>query len=161
VASAHHVPEGSPSGINGHDLALGSGSIDGVVAAASSELEALFTTVVGAARDPHEGAYRYQYGDETNWFVGVGGYVLLDHDYTLTLQTVTSGKYLGDGHARRDQHAATRIGDVDVGRSSAPGMTRHWGTSFLRARGDLPVRAGGRWPRPRIPRRRRTETGGF
>jgi hypothetical protein len=35
VASAHHIPEGSPSGINGHDLALGSGSIDGIVGGAA------------------------------------------------------------------------------------------------------------------------------
>ncbi len=141
VASAHHIPEGSPSGINGHDLALGSGSIDGIVGGAGfASWDRAFLTVSVQHAIRSEGAYRYQYGDETNWFVGVGGYVLLDHAYTLTLQAVTSGKYQGtdtlEGTSTAPDGGSTATTWVFVG----PGLSFTWGTSLgFELAGDLPV----------------------
>jgi hypothetical protein len=141
IASAHHIPEGSPSGINGHDLALGSGSIDGIIGgAAFASWERLFTnwSVQHAIRS--EGAYRYQYGDETNWFVGVGGYVLLAHDHTLTLEVVTSGKYQGTDTIEGTSTAADGEDSTTTFVFVGPALGVTWGTSFaFELAGDLPV----------------------
>ena len=141
VTSAHHVPEGSPSGINGHDLALGSGSIDGVVGGAFyGSWKRLFTSWSVQHAIRMEGAYRYQYGDETNWFVGVGGYLLLDHDYTLTLQAVTSGKHQGTDTLEGTSTAAGGESAPSTWVFVGPGMSFTWGTSlYAELAGDLPV----------------------
>ena len=141
VASAHHVPEGSPSGINGHDLALGSGSIDGIVGGvAFASWDRVFLTASAQHAIRSEGAYRYQYGDETNWFVGVGGYVLLDNAYTLTLQAVTAGKYQGTDTL---EGRSTAAGGGDAATTwvfVGPGMSFTWGTALaVELAGDLPV----------------------
>jgi hypothetical protein len=141
VVSADHIPEGSPSGINGHDLALGTGSIDGIVGGAGfASWDRLFLTASVQHAIRMEGAYRYQYGDETQWFVGVGGYLLLDHAYTLTLQVVTSGKYQGtdtlEGTSTAPDGGSTATTWVFVG----PAMSFTYGTSLgVELAGDLPV----------------------
>ncbi len=141
VVSADHIPEGSPSGINGHDLALGTGSIDGIVGGVGfASWDRLFVTMSVQHAIRSEGAYRYQYGDETQWFVGVGGYLLLDHVRTLSLQVVTSGKYQGtdtlEGRSTAPDGGSTATTWVFVG--PAVGFT--WGTSLgFELAGDLPV----------------------
>ncbi len=141
VASAHHIPEGSPSGINGHDLALGSGSIDGIVGGSFfGSWNRLFATVAVQHAIRSEGAYRYQYGDETNWFVSLGAYALLDPDYTLALQVVTSGKHQGtdtlEGRSTAADGESTDVTFAYLG----PGLTFTWGSSLaVEVAGDLPV----------------------
>jgi hypothetical protein len=141
VVSADHIPEGSPSGINGHDLALGSGSIDGIVGGIGfASWDRLFVTASVQHAIRMEGAYRYQYGDETQWFVGIGGYLLLDHARTLSLQVVTSGKYQGtdtlEGQSTAPDGGSTATTWVFVG----PAMSFTWGTSgAFEIAGDLPV----------------------
>jgi hypothetical protein len=141
VASAHHIPEGSPSGINGHDLALGSGSIDGIIGGSVfASWDRLFTTIAAQHAIRSEGAYRYQYGDETNWYVSVGGYVLLDHGYTLTLQAVTSGKYQGTDTLEGTPTTADGSDSTTTFVFLGPGMSFTSGTSFaFELAGDLPV----------------------
>ncbi len=141
VALADHVPAGSPSGINGHDLALGSGSWDGVFGGSLYvSFDRLFSTTSFQYSLRSEGAYGYRYGNEINWFVGLGGYVLLHHDTTLSLQLVTSGSY-----QRPDTLDGTPTTDSGDGQSRlwvfvGPGMTFTWGTSVvLDLAGDLPV----------------------
>jgi hypothetical protein len=87
-----------------------------------------------------EGAYRYRYGDETNWFVGVGGFLLLDDAYTLSLQAVTSGKHQGtdtlEGRSTAEGGESAPTTWVFVG----PAMSFTWGTSLAaEIAGDLPV----------------------
>lgn len=143
VIQADHIPAGSPTGINGHDLALGSGSWDGVFglsAYGSFDRAFLTTSAQYSLRD--EGRFGYQYGNEVNWFATLGGYVLLRHDATLALQLVTSGSYQrpdtldGTSTAAEGEDAASRLW-VFVG----PGMTFTWGTSLaMEIAGDLPVK---------------------
>jgi len=141
VASAHHIPEGSPSGINGHDLALGSGSIDGIIGgAAFASWDRAFVTASAQHAIRSEGAYRYQYGDETNWFIGVGGYVLLDNAYTLTLQAVTAGKYQGTDTIEGSSTAADGDDATTTWVFVGPGMSFTLGTALaVEVAGDLPV----------------------
>jgi hypothetical protein len=141
IASAHHIPAGSPSGINGHDLALGSGSIDGILGGSFfGSWKRLFTTwsVQHAIRS--EGAYRYQYGDETNWFVGVGGYLLLEHDHTLALELITSGKHQGTDTIEGTSTAPNGESAPSTWVFVGPGIEFTWGSSFgFELAGDLPV----------------------
>jgi hypothetical protein len=138
---AHHIPEGSPSGINGHDLALGSGSIDGIIGGSIfASWDRLFTTISAQHAIRSEGAYRYQYGDETNWYVSLGGYLLLDHRYTLTLQAVTSGKYQGTDTLEGTPTTADGSDSTTTFVFLGPGMSLTWGTSLaFEVAGDLPV----------------------
>lgn len=141
VVSADHIPEGSPSGINGHDLALGTGSIDGIIGGVGfASWDRLFVTASVQHAIRMEGAYRYQYGDETQWFVGIGGYLLLDHVRTLSLQLVTSGKHQGtdtlEGKSTAPDGGSTRTTWVFLG----PALGFTYGTSLgFELAGDLPV----------------------
>ena len=141
IVSAHHIPQGSPSGINGHDLALGSGSIDGILGGSFfGSWKRVFTTWSVQYARRSEGAYRYQYGDETNWFVGVGGYVLLEHDHTLALQVVTSGKHQGTDTLEGKSTAANGESAPSTWVFVGPAMSFTWGTSLaFELAGDLPV----------------------
>ncbi len=141
AVSAHHVPAGSPSGINGHDLALGSGSIDGIVGGSFfGSWKRAFATVAVQHAIRTEGAYRYQYGDETNWFVSLGGYALLDPRYTLALQVVTSGTHQGTDTIEGTSTAPDGQSATTTWVFLGPGMTFTWGTSLaVELAGDLPV----------------------
>jgi hypothetical protein len=85
-----------PEGVGGHDLALGSGSYDGIVGAGiyGRWKRGFFgASVQYAIRS--EGAFEHQYANDLTWFGGPGVYVALTHDYTLTLQAVVSGETKG------------------------------------------------------------------
>ncbi len=84
------------SGIGGHDLALGSGSVDGVVGTGLSvRWKRLFLNggVQYAART--EGDFGHQYANDLTWAGGPGVYVALNHDYTLSLQAIVAGETKG------------------------------------------------------------------
>jgi hypothetical protein len=89
--------EGAPaSGIHGHDLTLGSGSVDGVVGTA------LFTRwrraflagrVQYALRST--GDYDYRFDNDLTWSGGPGFFLVLKEKSTLALQANVSGEYKG------------------------------------------------------------------
>jgi hypothetical protein len=142
VLQADHIPAGSPSGINGHDLALGSGSWDGVFGvSAYGSFDRMFLTMNAQYSLRSEGQFGYQYGNEVNWFVTLGGYLLLHHDATLALQFVTSGSYQRPDTL--DGTSTSAAGEDDVSRLwvfVGPGMTFTWGTSIAaEIAGDIPV----------------------
>ncbi len=80
--------------IHGHDLALGSGSVDFPIgfdffaqsdrAFVQANLQYVFRT---------EGEADYQYADDLLWKVGPGYYVALDHDSSVALKVNLSGEY--------------------------------------------------------------------
>ena len=83
-------------GIHGHDLALGSGSVDGIVGGRVYwSCDRFFVTAVVQYAIRREGAFDYQFANDLTWFGGPGWYPLLNHDYTLGLQTVLSGETKG------------------------------------------------------------------
>jgi hypothetical protein len=88
--------EDLPEGIGGHDLALGSGSFDGIVGtgAYGRWKRGFFTASVQYAIRS-EGDFHHQYANDLTWFGGPGVYVALTHDYTLALQAVVSGETKG------------------------------------------------------------------
>jgi hypothetical protein len=125
------------SGIHGHDLALGSGSVDGIL---GGELfwswRRLFLTAGGQWALRTEGDFGYQYADDLTWRTGPGAFVLLGHDHTLSVQAAFSGETKGkdtlDGVAADD----TALTALYLG----PDIAATWGTSLSAEIGaDLPV----------------------
>jgi hypothetical protein len=138
VRQAHGEEEhGVVSGVHGHDLALGSGSVDGLVgASAFASWRRLFGSASLQYAIRGEGSFDYRYANELNWLVEAGGYAVLEHDWSLALQAVAGGAYKGndvlDGHSTDD----TRIAFTFLG----PGVTFTWGESLgVDLTGDLPV----------------------
>ena len=126
-----------PEGIGGHDLALGSGSFDGLV---GTGLFARWKKLFGTANVQYairsEGDFEHQYANDLMWFGGPGAYLALQDDYTVSLQAVVSGETKG-----KDTFAGVPDGDsaetlVYVG----PQLNFTWGSrlsALLSA--DLPV----------------------
>jgi hypothetical protein len=85
--------EGPASGVHGHDLALGSGSVDAIV---GSNLyvrwrRGLATGLVQAA-NRRRGDHHYRYANDLTWEVAPGYYVVLGHPHTLALHLVIAGE---------------------------------------------------------------------
>ena len=87
---------GVQSGIHGHDLALGSGSYDGLVGGSLFwSRDRFFVTAAGQYSIRSRGAFDYRYANDLSWLGGPGYYVLLEHGYSLALQVVLSGESKG------------------------------------------------------------------
>jgi len=82
------------AGIGNHDLALGSGSFDGVIGTDIFARRGKFFLTAGtqyAIRS--EGDFGYQFANELSWNAGPGYYLALKEDYTFSVQAVVSGEY--------------------------------------------------------------------
>lgn len=90
------IPPLPDSGIGGHDLALGSGSVDGVVGTSfSARWKRGFASGSLQYAIRTRGDYGHRYANDLTWSIGPGVYLALNHDYTLTLQAVVSGETKG------------------------------------------------------------------
>ena len=115
------------SGIHGHDLALGSGSVDGLVGGQVFwSWRRLFVTLGAQYAIRTEGDFDYRYANDLTWTGGPGVMALLEHDYSLGLQGVVTGETKGkdtlDGVPADD----TGITAVYAG----PEITFTWGSSL-------------------------------
>ncbi len=99
--------EDEVSGIHGHDLALGSGSIDGIVGTtAFASWRRLFVSGALQYKITTEGDFDYEFANELTYAAGPGIYVLLDPAYSVALQADFSGESKGT-----DRQAGERVGD--------------------------------------------------
>lgn len=132
-----HEHEGfAASGIHGHDLALGSGSWDGIVGAEFFfRHDRLFFTgdVQYAIRT--SGDYGYEYANDLLWEFGPGVYLLRDGSRTVALQALVSGEDKGFDTMRGEIADDTAITSWFVG----PRITATFGRVALEAGVDLPV----------------------
>jgi len=105
------IPVGSPaSGIHGHDLALGSGSYDGIVGTAIfGRWQRMYLTSGLQYNIRSRGDFDYQYANDLSWYVKPGGYLWLTHDGALGLQLAISGEYKG-----KDNLAGVVAGDTGI-----------------------------------------------
>jgi hypothetical protein len=128
---------GVESGIHGHDLALGSGSVDGIIGAqgfwswqrffASAAVQYLLRT---------EGDFQYEYANDLIWSGGPGAFLLLSHDYSLGAQIAITGESKGNDSRAGVSMIDTAITTLYVG----PGFSFTWGTSLgADLSADLPV----------------------
>jgi len=107
---SHDGPGGSISGVHGHDLTLGTGSVDMLLGAS------LFTSwkrlyFSGSAQYVvrGNGAHDYRYANDLQWEAGPGVYALLHHDYTLALQADVTGEAKG-----KDEQNDIKVDDTAV-----------------------------------------------
>lgn len=132
------VPGAPESGIHGHDLALGSGSLDGVIGTDFHfRRDRLFLTGSLQYMIRSAGDYGYSYADDLSWDFAPGVYLVLDHDFTLALQAVVSGERKGTDKFRGASAVDTGISSVYVG----PRLIGTWKDNLSFEAGlDLPVR---------------------
>ncbi len=129
--------EGYESGVHGHDLALGSGSIDGIVGAQLfSSWQRVFVTATVQYVARTEGSFHYTYANDLLWSVGPGEFVALAHDYTLGVQAELSGETKGNDTLNGQKGSDTAITALYLG----PDLRFTWGTSMgANLAVDLPV----------------------
>jgi hypothetical protein len=121
------------SGIHGHDLALGSGSVDGIVgASAFASWQRLFATAETQYAVRTEGDFAYRYANDLTWSAGPGAYALLTHAYSLGGQVLFTGETKGNDHQAGVKLDDTAITALYLG----PGVSFSWGTALA---GDVVV----------------------
>jgi hypothetical protein len=126
-----------PEGIGGHDLALGSGSFDGVVGTGVyGRWKKLFLTANVQYAIRTEGDFQHQYANDLTWSGGPGAYLALNHNYTLALQVVTSGETKG-----KDTFSGLPDGDsAETLVYLGPQINFTWGSKMSAQMGaDLPL----------------------
>ncbi|MFL6590873.1 MAG: hypothetical protein ACJ8M4_11960 [Chthoniobacterales bacterium] len=110
------IPGAPQSGIHGHDLALGTGSYDGIFAEQTLiryrnlffQADAQF-----ALRGP--GRHQYNFANDTSWSGGPGYYLLRNEHTTVGLQFVVSGEHKDLDRFRGQPVEDTGITSVFVG----------------------------------------------
>lgn len=109
--------EGAPlSGIHGHDLALGSGSYDGIFGVqASARYKAVFFLADLQYAWRGEGRYSYRYANDLAWSGGPGYYFVRRRDSSLGLQLVLAGETKGKDKFRGQPAEDTGITSLYVG----------------------------------------------
>jgi hypothetical protein len=109
-------PVGPPSGIHGHDLALGSGSYDGIVGTGVfARWQRLFLTSGVQYTIRSLGDIDYRYANDLSWFVKPGGYLWLSHTETLGLQLAFTGEDKGKDSLAGATAEDTGITSVFIG----------------------------------------------
>ena len=125
------------AGIGGHDLALGSGSVDGLV---GTEIllrcKKFFLTAGTQYSIRSEGDFDYQYANELSWSGGPGVFLALKDNYTLSLQAIVSGETKGQDTVSGAKLDDTSNTSVYLG----PQINFTWGSKLsAQAGADLPV----------------------
>ena len=125
------------SAIHGHDLALGSGSVDGIIGAQLfwSWRRAFVTGAIQYLLRT-EGDFQYEFADDLMWSGGPGAFVLLAHEYTVGVQAELSGESKGNDSLAGVKMDDTAITALYIG----PDIRFTWGTSLgANLAVDLPV----------------------
>ena len=108
VPGAPALPE--EGGLHGHDLALGSGSVDGIVGGQIFwSWGRLFTTAAIQYAVRTTGSFDYHFANDLTWLGGPGWFVLLGHDYSLGLQALLAGETKGN-----DSQAGVQAHDTAI-----------------------------------------------
>jgi hypothetical protein len=115
------------SGIHGHDLTLGSGSVDGIVGAQLfTSWGRLFLTGAVQYLLRTEGDFDYEFANDLIWGGGPGEYVLLTHQYTVGIQAELTGESKGNDTLNGMRQTDTAITALYMG----PNVLFTWGTSL-------------------------------
>jgi hypothetical protein len=131
------VPGAPESGIHGHDLALGSGSYDGLVGTAFyARYRRGFFNASMSYSIRTEGDFHYRYANDLTWSGGPGVFLILKEQWTASLQFVVSGEDKGLDQFGHESAVDTGITAVYAG----PQLTATWSDKLSAIVGvDLPV----------------------
>ena len=115
------------SGVHGHDLAFGSGSVDGLVGLQIfGSWRRLFGSVTMQYKITTTGAYDYRYANDLIWSGGPGAWLLLDPKYTFSAQALLTGETKGN-----DTQKGVRFDDTGMtALYCGPALNFTWGTSL-------------------------------
>ena len=123
----HEEEDAGPIGVHGHDLALGSGSFDGIIGGAFfASWDRFFWTTGVQYAIRTEGDFDYRYANDLTWIGGPGVYPFLAHDSSVSLQAVVTGEHKGKDEQKGAEVGDTAITSVYMG----PGVGATWGTSL-------------------------------
>jgi hypothetical protein len=133
----HGGEHDEPSAVHDHDLALGSGSVDGLFGVALyADWKRLFAHASAQYVVRGNGDFGYEYANDLTWEVSPGYYVVADHPWTAAARVAVSGENKGRDHQKGELIDDTAITAVYVG----PGLTMTLGDSFhTDLTVDLPV----------------------
>jgi len=125
------------TGIGGHDLTFGTGSVDGLVGTGfSTRWKRIFLAADMQYAIRTSGAFDYQYANDWIWSGGPGVYLLLNERHTLTLQAVVSGESKGADTAQGVATDDSSVTSVFLG----PEINFTWSDTVSAQAGvDLPV----------------------
>jgi hypothetical protein len=127
VAARPTVGLPEEGGLHGHDLALGSGSYDGIVGGQLFwSRNRVFASAALQYAIRSTGSFDYRYANDLTWVGGPGMFVLLTHEYSLGLQAVLSGETKGNDEQGGVKANDTAMTALYVG----PGASFTWGTSL-------------------------------
>lgn len=137
LRSAGHAMEEHESSVHGHDLALGSGSVDGLFgASAHASWKRLFVDAALQYAVRGNGDFSYEYANALTWETSPGVYLVARDAWTAALGFVVSGENKGRDHQKGMLVDDSAITAVYVG----PELGLTW-TDALHAgfAADLPV----------------------
>jgi hypothetical protein len=102
-----------PSGVHGHDIALGSGSWDAVIGTDvfGREKKWFYSGHVQYALRTR-GDFNYRYANDLLWYGGPGYYLSTKDNWSLGLQALVTGEYKGEdqlGNEKTDDTAITAV----------------------------------------------------
>lgn len=121
-----HVEE--PSGIHGHDIALGSGSYDGLIGTSVfGRWNNTFVTGSVQYAIRTRGSFDYKYANDLIWYGGPGYYLATNQNYSFALQALFSGEYKGEDEIGNVKTNDTAITSAYLGPVALLGM----GQGFL------------------------------
>ena len=125
------------SAVHGHDLTLGSGSVDGILGSGLfASYEQFFFTASGQYALRTQGAKGYQFANDLSWSGGPGLYLLRSDDWTVSLQGNISGEYKQRDTFQGAKGVDTAVKTVFVG----PQIGVAWKSKLSADLGvDLPV----------------------
>jgi hypothetical protein len=132
------IPGAPESGIHGHDLTLGSGSVDGIVGTgvfARYKKWFFNASVQYAIRT--RGDFDYQFANDLTWMGGPGYFIALDNDYSVSVRLNISGETKGLDRFQGTAADDTGVTAVYIG----PQVTFSWTDKLSVELGaDFPVR---------------------
>ncbi len=112
----NEVPGAPPSGVHGHDLALGSGSVDGIAGlAVYARYHSLFFQADTQYAIRSTGSFDYRYANALSYSGGPGFLFLNNGTTRAGLQAVISGEDKGRDHFRGEIEGDTGINIVYAG----------------------------------------------
>jgi hypothetical protein len=111
-----HQHEEESNVIHGHDLTLGSGSVDYIVGASSYfEKNKFFTDADLQYSIRTEGDYDYRFQNDLICSLGLGAYALLTHEQSLSIKANLSGEHKGNDTENGNTALGTGITSLFLG----------------------------------------------
>ncbi len=130
--------DGVPSAVHGHDLALGSGSTDGLLGlSAFGSHGRAFLAAEAQYALRRQGDYQYRYANDLRWSLGAGYFASLSHGHAWRLGVEVNGEKKGFDELAGEPARDTDLSAVYAGPIASYSFASHF---YGDLKVDLPVR---------------------